>query len=77
MKEREIYDENLAERNNGRNALNNKIKYDKLTYYFKSEDRIPTTFNGFNSALGRIRKVKDGSIDLEKATKIMKNWDHI
>ena len=73
MKEREIYDEILAERNNGRNALNNKIKYDQLTYYFKSEDRIPTTFNGFNRALCRIRKVKDGSIDLEKPTKIMKN----
>ena len=48
-------------------TLNKKIEYDKLTYYFKSEDGIPICFNGFNRPLGLIRNIKDGSIDLEKA----------
>ena len=36
-------------------------------YYFKSKNRIPISFNGFNRPLGLIRKIRDGSIDLEKA----------
>ena len=48
-------------------TLNKKIEYDKLTYYFKSEDGIPISFNGFNRPLGLIRDIKDGSVDLEKA----------
>ena len=67
MKEKEIYDKFITERNNGINTLNNEIKYDKLTFYFKSEDRILIKFNDFNRPLGLIRKIKDGSIDLEKA----------
>ena len=43
------------------------MKYNTLTHYFKSEDRIPISFNGFNRPLGVIRKTKDGSIGPEKA----------
>ena len=46
--------------------MNNKFKYDKLKYYFKSEDKIPVSFNRFNRPLVLIRKIRDGSIDLEK-----------
>ena len=60
-------------------TLNKKIEYDKLTYYFKSEDGIPISFNGFNRPLGLIRNIKDGSIDLERKErkKIKKNLDQI
>ena len=58
--------------------MNTSFKYDKLMYYLKSEDRIPISFNDFNCPLGLKRKVKDGSIDQEKATKkIKKNLDQI
>ena len=66
MKEKEIWDQIVAERSNEINTLNNKIKYDKLTYHFKSENRTPIRFNYFNYPLGRIRKIKHSSIDLEK-----------
>ena len=56
MKEKEIYDKVVSERNNEINNFSNKIKYDKLTYYFKSYDRVPS-FNYFNCPLGLI---KDG-----------------
>ena len=46
--------------------MNNKFKCDKLKYYFKSEDNIPISFNRFNRPLVLIRKIRDGSIDLEK-----------
>ena len=47
-------------------------------YYLKSEERIPISFNDFNCPLRLKRKVKDGSIDQEKATKkIKKNLDQI
>ena len=49
------------------NNLNNKMKYDKLTYHFKSEDRIPIKINGFNCPLSLITKIEDVSKDLEKA----------
>ena len=70
MKEKELYDKFVTETNNESNTLSSKIKYDKLTYYFKSEDRIPISSNGcnpFNVFNGFIRKIKDGYIDLEKA----------
>ena len=40
LKEKEIYDKIDAERNNEIYTLNNRIKYGKLTYYFKSEDGV-------------------------------------
>ena len=43
------------------------MKYDKLNYYFKSENRIPIVFNVFNCPLCLIRKIKSGAIDLKKA----------
>ena len=43
------------------------MKYDKLNYYFKSENRIPIGFNVFNCPLCLIRKIKSGAIDLKKA----------
>ena len=64
-----MYDKIAAERNIEINTLNNKIKYGHLTYHFKSGDRIPISFNDFNCPLGLIRKIKDGSIHLEKAKK--------
>ena len=67
LKAKEIYDKIVAERKNKINTLNNKIEYDKLTYRFKRKDRIPITFKEFNRPLGLLRKIKDGSIDLEKA----------
>ena len=48
------------------NTLNNTIKYDKLIKYLKSEDNIPLILNDFNRSLDLIRKIMDGSIDLEK-----------
>ena len=65
MKEKEIYDKIVAERKNERNTLNNKMEYDKVTYHFKSEDRIPISFKDFNRPSGLTRKIKDGSTDLE------------
>ena len=47
--------------------IKEKTKCDKLTCYFKSGDSIPINFDNFNRRLGLIRKMKDGSIDLEKA----------
>ena len=61
-KEKETYDENVAETKNEINTLNKTIEYDKLTYNFK----IPISFNAFNCPLGLIRKIKDGSIYLQK-----------
>ena len=46
--------------------MNNKIKLDKLTYDFKSENRTPISCNTFNRPLALIRNIKDVSIDLEK-----------
>ena len=69
MKEKEIYDKIVVETNNEINALNNRIKYGKLTYYFKSEGRIPVSFNGFTCPLGLKGKIIDASIDVEKAKK--------
>ena len=66
LKEKEIYNKMVAERNNEVNTLNNTIKYDKLTYYFNSQDKIPISFNRFNCPLVLIINVKDGSIDLGK-----------
>ena len=40
LKEKELNDKTADKRNNEINTLNNKIKYDKLTYYFKNEDMI-------------------------------------
>ena len=40
LKEKGLNDKTAAKRNNEINTLNNKIKYDKLTYYFKNEDMI-------------------------------------
>ena len=67
MKEKEIYNKLVVERKSQTNILNYEIKYDKLTYYFKSKNTTPIRFNAFNCPLGLIRKIKDGSIDLEKA----------
>ena len=51
MKEKEIYDKIVAEMNDEINTLNNKTKYDKLTYYFKSKERIVISFNASNCPL--------------------------
>ena len=69
LREKELFGKILIEKNNKRNTLNNKIKYDKLMQNFKSKDRIPVIFNGFNWPLVLIRKIKDGSVDLSKAKK--------
>ena len=58
----------LLKKSNEINNLYNKIKYDKLTYHYINENNTPISFNGFNRRLGLIRKVKNGSIDLEKET---------
>ena len=47
--------------------MKNEIKYHELTYHFKSENRKAINFNDVNRQLGLIRKIRDGSIDLEKA----------
>ena len=57
LKKEELFDKFVVESNNEMNILNNKIKHDKIKYYFKSDDRIPTSFNGFNCPLGLIRKI--------------------
>ena len=75
MKEKELNDKFFAEKNNEIYTLNNKITYDKLTYYFKSEDRTPIGFHGFNRLLGLTRKIMDGFIDLEKAKENQENLD--
>ena len=69
LNEKEMYDKIDVERSNEINTLNNKIKYDKLTYHFKNVNKTPISFNDFNRPLSFIRKIKDGSIDLEKAKK--------
>ena len=58
----------LLKKSNEINNLYNKIKYDKLTYHYINENNTRISFNGFNRRLGLIRKVKNGSIDLEKET---------
>ena len=47
--------------------MNQISEYDKVTYHFKSEDRMPISFKGFNCPSGLVRKIMDGSIDLGKA----------
>ena len=37
----------FAESKSDINTLNNKIKYDKLMYHFKSKDRLPICFKDF------------------------------
>ena len=66
-RKKEIYDKTVAEQNNEINTFSNNMKYDKLNYYFKSENSIPIGFNVFNCPLCLIRKIKSGSIDLKKA----------
>ena len=68
MKEKNIYDKIVAERSNEINTLNHKLEYDILMDHFKNEKRTPISFIIFNHPLGFIRKIKDGSKDLEKAT---------
>ena len=46
-------------------------------YHFQSKITIPVSFNGFNRPLGLLRRIKDGSIDLEKAKEFKKNLDKI
>ena len=48
LKEKEISEKILAERENEINTLNNKTEYDKLMYHFKNEDGIPISSKGFN-----------------------------
>ena len=55
-----MYHKLFTERKNEINTLSQKIKYDKLTYYFKSENRKTISFNDFNRSLdlkGKIMKV--------------------
>ena len=59
MKEKEIYDKIVPERPNEINTLKNKIKYDKLMHYFKSEDKISISFNDFKRPLGLTKKIND------------------
>ena len=56
------------------NTLSYNIKFDKLTYYFKSGGRKSIGFNNFNCPLDLIRKIKNGSIDLEKVRKNFKKY---
>ena len=43
------------------------MEYDKLKYQFKGDNRTAINFSTFNCPLSLIRKIKDGSINLEKA----------
>ena len=54
--------------------MSKKIKYDELTYYFKSENSKPISFNVFNCPLGLVRKIKDGSLDLEEERENQKEF---
>ena len=67
FKEKEIYGKIVAEKENEINTLNSKTEDDKLKYHLKSDNRTPISFNTFNCPLSLKRKIKDGSIDLEKA----------
>ena len=40
LKKKKLFHKFVAERNNKINSLKNIMKYDKLTYYFKSENKI-------------------------------------
>ena len=44
LKEKKLFDKFVSDRNIEINTLNNKFKYDKLTYDFKSENKIPRGF---------------------------------
>ena len=54
--------------------MSQKIKYDKLAYYFKSENSKRISFNDLNCPLGLVRKIKDGSINLEKVRENQKEF---
>ena len=43
------------------------MEFDKLRYQFKIDNRTSINFSTFNCPLSLIRKIKDGSINLEKA----------
>ena len=58
MKEKEIFNKIIAERNNRINNLKNELKSDKLTHYFQSEESITISFNNFKRLLGLTRKIK-------------------
>ena len=56
-----------AAKENEINTLNSKMEYDKLKYQFKSDNRTSINLSTFKWPLSIIRKIKDGSINLEKA----------
>ena len=66
LKEKEIYDKIVAKRNNKINIWKNKIKYDKLMYYFKNDDRTPRSVNNFNHPLGLKRNIIDSFMEKAK-----------
>ena len=65
LKEKVIYYKTVAKKINKINTLKSKIEYDELKYHFKSTNRTTIRFNSFKRPLNLIRKIKDGSIDLE------------
>ena len=67
MNGKELYGKLFAERNNQISTLIKKIKYGKLKLSFKSQDRTPISFKGFNCPLRLKRYIKYGSIDLDKS----------
>ena len=64
LNQKRVYDKIFAERKNEINTLNSN---DKLKYQFKSENKIPISFNSFNCSLGLTRNINNGSIEQEKA----------
>ena len=57
------YGKIAAVKKNEINTLNSKMEFDKLRYQFKIDNRTSINFSTLNCPL---RKIKDGSINLEK-----------
>ena len=73
LKEKEIFDELIAERQSKIMQLNKEIKYINLTYYFKSKESDPIGFNNFHLPLDLLRKITEGDVKLEKSRENQKN----
>ena len=58
-------------------ALNNKIKYFKLTSYSQNENGTPVSSNDVNRPLGLIKKIMYGCKDLKKQKRLKKNLNQL
>ena len=53
--------------------ISGQIRFQYLTYYFKSRNLAPINFFGFRGPLNIYKRIKNGDVSIEKAEKIKSN----